>query len=209
LTDGLEDKYLVRLKQDLQMETERIDRALIYIDNRMQAVQLLERVAHDPDVNENTQKLLPWAIETAGWRSFPRIAAFVYNELQSSGNLALIQSESLRRNLAAHYASIQHDSDVAFDLTAQHQFEQQTLGLLTSSELVKVENSGGDNRALDIDKARGQEIVQRFRQNISAIALLPSLMQHHAFNKRVINAARERTTNLITQIDELLPQQEK
>ena len=71
-----------------------------YVNDRMQAVRLLEKLVKDSSNEGISYGSLPWAIETATWRSFPQIASFVYRELQSTGNLALIQAESLRRNLA-------------------------------------------------------------------------------------------------------------
>ncbi len=101
---------------------------------------------------------------------------------------------------------MQHESQVGFDLLAQHQFERLTAGLLTSDELVAVENSGSEYHTADISPARALEITESFILNSDATDLLPSLVQHHAFNKKVINEARERTQELLAQNDELATQ---
>ncbi len=92
----LELEYLVRLKHDLQMEMELMDSALEIADDRIRAVKLLEKLTETSAVEEIPTGSLPWAVETATWRSFPNITSFVYRELQNTGNLALIQAESLR-----------------------------------------------------------------------------------------------------------------
>ncbi len=92
--------YLVRLKEDLQIEIQSMDQAIQYAKSRIAAVLLLEEVIANPSIVTRQPKAVPVAIETATWRSFPQINAFVYTELQSTGNLALIRSESLRRDLA-------------------------------------------------------------------------------------------------------------
>jgi hypothetical protein len=89
-------------------------------------VVVLEEVAANASISKDQAIALPLALETASWRSFPQIDAFVYSELQSSGNLALIRSVSLRRSLANHYTSIRSYSRVGLDLDIQHQFDRLT-----------------------------------------------------------------------------------
>jgi len=204
----LEMEYLVRLKQDLRMEIGQMDTALGYVSDRLQAVRLLEVLVEDPTNDVNSSGFLPWAIETATWRSFPQIASFVYRELQSTGNLALIQTESLRRDLAGHYNLLQNDALTGLDLNMQHLFNGLTAGLLTSDELIEVENTGSAKHPAEISTARAMEIAEAFIQTKGAIAILPNLVHHHAFIKKVIIQAKDRTRILIEQIDELIIQLE-
>ena len=185
-----------------------MDTALEYVNDRMQAVRLLEKLVQDSTNDGFPPGALPWAIETATWRSFPQIASFVYRELQSTGNLALIQAESLRRNLAGHYTTLQNDALIGMDLEVQHMFDRVTAGLLTSDELIEVENAGSANQPVEITTERTLKIAEAFSQNKDAVALLPGLVHHHAFIEKVINQAKERTRNLIAQIDELVIQLE-
>ena len=204
----LELEYLLRLKEDLQMERGQMDTALGYVNDRIQAVRLLEKLVKDSSNEGISYGSLPWAIETATWRSFPQIASFVYRELQSTGNLALIQAESLRRNLAGHYTLLQNDAQIGLDLDKQHLFDRKTAGLLTSDELIEVENTGSANQIANISPARALEIAEAFSQNQDAVAILPSLLHHHAFVEKVILQAKQRTHNLILQIDQLITQLE-
>lgn len=212
---SLEQDYMVRLKQDLEAELVLMDRALVFAEERIQAAKFLNRAINNPLIVRDSPDAMPLALETATWRSYPQINAFVFGELQSSGNLALIRSESLRRNLTNHYTTLQHYSQVGLDLQAQHQFEQFTAGILTIDELTAVENNSwaSESHITSVTRAseshntsvtRAMEIVGDFIEKKDAIALLPSLVQHHTFNKKVIDESRNRAKGIIVQIDALL-----
>lgn len=205
----LELDYLLRLKKDLQMEMERMQSALEYANERITAVKTLRQVLDTESSSTEVSNSLPWAIETSTWRSFPQITAFVYTELQNTGNMSLISSESIRRGLAEHYQALQHDAEVGQDLTAQHQFEKSTAGLLKIDELVAVEYASWNGGTVAVSPERYSEIVVAFKQRIEAAELLPSLVQHHVYNKKVINAAIKRVRELIHQIDGMTSQSMK
>ena len=123
----MERAYLHRLKQDLQIEQNLMDAAIEYANSRIQAVRLLDRAVTDPAGTIDNLKSLPWALETATWRSFPQINAFVYSELLASGNLSLVRSDALRRLLAEHYTALRNYARVGLDMQAQsnhtHQYK--------------------------------------------------------------------------------------
>lgn len=169
---------------------------------RIDAVRLLERLLADPTVAADAPTRVLWAVETASWRSFPHITAFVYGELQSTGRLAVIRSEALRRSLAEHYAALQHDARVGIDLSAQHWYDEQVAGLLSIDELQAVERIAGRWQELSVDVTRARAIVEEFARRDGAVAQLPGLVQHHTFNLRVITDMQRRADAIILQIDE-------
>ena len=199
-----EHSYLVRLKEDLQLEIQSMNEALQYADSRIAAVLFLEEVIANPSLALEHPEAVPVAMETATWRSWPQIGAFVYTELQSTGNLALIRSESLRRNLANHYTSIRHYSRVGLDLDIQHQFDRLTAGILTTAELQKIEEGSWSNTPISVSTERGIDIAQSIASRKGAIDLLPNIAQHHAFNKKVIEVARDKAQKIIEQIEALI-----
>jgi hypothetical protein len=201
----LERVGLIRLKEDLQIERARADAAEGYAQRRIEAARLLSRLVSDPTLALNDPPGVPRAIETASWRSFPRINAFAYNELQSSGRLALIRSDSLRRSLAEHYTAMLHDARVGEDLVAQQRFDAATSGLLSIDELEMLERGGSsDPGILKTTPERALALARAFSQRPAAIAELPSLVQHHTFNLIVIREMRERSDALVRLIDSLL-----
>lgn len=200
---GQEYAYLVRLKEDLQFEISRMDKAHAFAQSRIDAALLLEEIVENPSIAEKERNALLWAVETAGWRSFPQIDAIVYSELQSSGNLALIRSVSLRRNLANRYTSLRHEAVVGLDLTMQHLFDRLTAGILTTSEVRAIEDDPQQESSYAISGERAAEIATELTRRQDAIDLVPGLVQHHIFTQKVIRASREDALNIIDQIDSL------
>lgn len=200
---ALEQEYLLRLGEDLRMEVDKMESALLFANDRLKAIRLLERVASGAVGESESPNTLPWALETATWRSFPQITAFVYQELQNTGNLTLVRSEALRRDLANHYQALQHDARVGLDLEVQHLFEKLTAGILTTDELISVESAAWGDPPLAVSPERTSEIMTVFSQRTAAADLLPSLAQHHTFNTKVITAGIQRAQLLIRQIEAL------
>jgi Family of unknown function (DUF6090) len=203
-----EYEYLLRLKEDLQIENGRLDKAFEYAQSRIEAALLLEEIVANPSLAEERPTALPVALESATWRSFPQIEAFVYSELQSSGNLALIRSESLRRKLANHYTSIRGYSRVGLDLDIQRQFERLTAGILTTDELRAIEDESWQGKQLTTAPQRAVEITQELLKRRGAIDLIPNMVQHHAFNQKVIQQTRDQAMDIIAEIDSLIEHQD-
>jgi len=196
--------YLVRLKEDLQFEINSMNEATQYSEARIAAVLLLEEAISNPSIAMERSGAVPVAMETATWRSFPQINAFVYTELQSTGNLALIRSDSLRRELADHYSSIRHYSRVGLDFDIQHQFDRLTAGILTTAELQSIEEGSWNNTISTISAARAHQVVEELARRQDAIDLLPGIAQHHVFNQKVMELARSQALNIIAQIESLI-----
>jgi hypothetical protein len=199
-----EYEYLLRLKEDLQLEIGQMDQAYDYAQARIDDALFLEQIVANPSVAITHPKRLPRALETANWRSFPQISAFVYSELQSSGNLALIRSEELRRSLADHYVSIRHFAGVGLDLDIQHQFDRLTAGILTTGELRAIEDESWQESDYQVTEDRAIEIAAEFARRQEAIDLLPNMVQHHVFNQKAIDQARKRALEIIVEIDTII-----
>ena len=199
----LERVYLQRLKEDLTIERSEMDAAEHFANARIEAARLLGRLTEEPSLAAEQPARMPWAVETASWRSFPKINAYVYHELQSTGRFALIRSEKLRRKLAEHYAAFEHDARVGEDLSAQKRFDAATAGLLSIDELEAVERATGDFHQLRMTPERATDVARAFIARPAAIAELPGLVQHHTFNLRVISQMRSRADQIIQQIDSL------
>ena len=200
----LERVYLQRLAEDLERERTRMEDAERFAKSRIEAARLLGRLLEDPGLAASEPGRVPWAVETSTWRSFPRINAFVYHELQSTGRLVLIRSEPLLRGLAEHYAALQHDARVGEDLAAQQRFDHAVAGLLTIDELEAVERVAGDYGKLSVTPERAVAIARAFALRSDAVAELAGLVQHHTFNLRVIAQMRQRADDMIAQIESLL-----
>jgi hypothetical protein len=200
----LEVVYLKRLKQDLQIERAGMDASERFAQERIEAGHLLGRLAEDPSLAAEAPARLYWALETAAWRTFPQINAFVYRELQNTGRFVLLRSETLRRALTEHYTLLQQDARVGEDLIAQQRFDAAVAGLLDIEELEAIEKVEGDPAKIAMRPERAAELARAFVERQAAIAELPSLVQHHTYNLRVIRQMRDRADAIIRQIDDIL-----
>jgi len=197
-----EAHYLERLKADLLFEVTLMDNSIAFADSRIAAVRLLENIAADPNVAAEKPGDTVDALEKATWRSFPHISAYVYSELQSTGNLSLIRSEAVRQALAEYYSYIRFESTIGLDLEIQSQFTRHTAGILTTDELTGIENSQWDHEGIEISATRAVEVAKEFARRNDAINLLPSIAQHHAFNKKVIEKSRADAQQIIAALEE-------
>jgi hypothetical protein len=201
-----EHQYLLRLKEDLQFEIGLMEDGIRFAENRIAAVRLLEEASVNPKIASERPNALAIAMETVTWRSFPIISAFVYSELQGTGNLSLIRSEALRRDIADYYSSIQKESDVGVDLEIQNLFTLGTAGILLTAELVAIQENelGRREGKVEIIPDRALEIAHEFAARQNTVDLLPSIAQHHTFNRIVIEASRDKARELIVTIDALI-----
>lgn len=199
-----EQNYLVRLKEDMQIEIAHMDDAMGYAEARIAAALLIEDIASNPSAAMDNRGALAGALETASWLSFPNLDAFVYSELQNSGKLALIQSDELRRALAEHYAFFNHHARIGLNRDVQTQFDRHAAGILSSEELRTIEELTWQDIPYAISAERAVEIAEQLAIRPKAIALIPSIVQHHVFNRRVIEQTRISALDIIEQIDQIL-----
>jgi hypothetical protein len=200
----LEHEYLVRLEDDLRNEIRRMEDALEYARSRVAAAALLETVALEPALARKQSNKVAHSLETVIWRSFPQVDAFVYTELVSTGNLALIRSQALRGDLARHYARIHHDARVGHDIGLQQLFEERTAGILSTAELTRIEAFEWGDLSLGVTPDRAEQIAAALSGRTDAVILLPGIAQHNVFNIKVIQQNRDRAQKLVEQIATLL-----
>lgn len=204
-TRALQHEYLLRLKEDLQMERAEADRFTAVADHRLAAVSLLDRLAKDPSMPVKDSRTVICALATVSWGSFPPVHNISYLELQNTGRTSLIRSVALRRALAEHYARLADFALPGLDRTGQDQFESKTAGLLSTSEAIEIEQADGDcGRMAPVTAARARAVATGWAQRRGAIDELPGLAAHHEFNLRTIQAMTARIDALVLRINKEL-----
>lgn len=183
---------LERLHDDLQIEYGVATAAEGWARARLDAIEKLADFTAHPEHAESSPSTVPWAIETASWRSFPRVSAFVYDELQDTGEMRLIRSFELRRGLADHYGRLATDASVGEDRAAEERFDVATAGLLSVDELLTLERRQGERRRLATEPARALALARAFAARPDAVRELAGVGQHHLFNLRVIGEMKTR-----------------
>ena len=183
---------LERLHDDLQIEYAVATSAEGWARVRLEAIEKLADLTAHPEHAGLDPSSVPLAIETASWRSFPQVSAFVYNELQDTGQMRLIRSFELRRGLADHYGRLGTDARIGEDRAAEVRFEAATAGLLSVDELLAIERRPGERRMLPTQPARALALARAFAARPDAVRELAGLGQHHMFNLRVIGEMKTR-----------------
>lgn len=189
-------QYLARLHDDLEIEYAGATAAEGWARARLEAVEKLDELVEDPESARSDPGVAPWAIETATWRSFPSVSAFVYQELQDTGQMRLIRSLELRRRLADHYGEIATEARVGEDRAAEERFDALAAGLLTTEELQEFERREGDYRSIEISSDRAVAIARELGSRTEAVREIPSVGQHHQFNLRVLQSMKTRIRDL-------------
>ena len=106
--------------------------------------------------------------------------------------------------MAEYYSYIRLEADIGLDLEIQNIFTRLTAGVLSSTELVDVQEDAFVNRQVEILPERALEITSEIASRQDAVDLLPSTIQHHTFNKGAINASLDKVKLLISTTDELI-----
>ncbi|QIG54625.1 hypothetical protein G6N82_11075 [Altererythrobacter sp. BO-6] len=196
-----ERQYLARLHDDLEIELSGVIAAEGWAAARLDAVEKLDSLIKTPERARNDPAMVPWAIETSTWRSFPAVSAFVYRELQDTGQMRLITSFELRRQLADHYGQIANDARVGEDRLAEERFDAGAAGLLSTQELLEFEELEGEVRELNVTPDRAEELARALAARPDAIREIPSVGQHHQFNLRVLGGMKARIGELQSLIE--------
>ena len=200
----LEYGYLQRLSGDLEFEIRNMTYALATADRRIEAVRFLESVTLDPSLAADEAEALMTAVEKVSCYSFPKIDGIVYYELRNSGGLSIIRSEALRHVLADYYTSIRADERIAFERDLQHRYDQAVAGILTTDELLFVEDGTWLDGRNTLTSERALEIAEELSRRRSALNLLPSIAQYHVFTRKAIGRSLERARKAVAAIDELI-----
>jgi len=201
-TRALEHTYLLRLKEDLQMEQEETQHFTRIARDRLAAVSLLDTLATNPLMPLKDSRAVVCALATVSWGSFPPIHNISYDELQSTGRTSLIRSVALRRALAEHYAMVADFARPGLSTTDQDRFESNTVGLLSTPEMIAIERADGDcSRTAPVSSPHASAIATAWAKRQAAIDDLPGLAKHHEFNLRVMEGMKARIDALIAQLD--------
>jgi hypothetical protein len=106
---ALEIEYLESFLIDLEAELNQCDETEAWMRRSEAAAATVLALYQGSAPTENVADLV-MAVETTGWQYWPVIARNTIDDLRSTGNLRLIRDGSLRRAIAAYYATIENVS---------------------------------------------------------------------------------------------------
>jgi hypothetical protein len=148
-----ESSYLKRLSVDLEADIKEFNRR-IESDNRRteQGKFLMATVNNLPLVKKKPTEFM-YAIVYAGFTSSPIISDHTFEEIKSSGNLAILSDVGLRTNLIRYYTAIESFTQWTFIIEQkQKQYTLRSAGIL-NYEQASYFTSYKNDREFSIEEA--------------------------------------------------------
>lgn len=201
---AIEQVYLNRLFNDLKKDHETLLFSMGNAKARTKQINQLTEAIKTPDSLFSNPGLIIESIEKVTWRSYLPLSRIVYDELRSSGNMAILESDKLREQLASYYAFAEHWESILKSLEYQKEFSKETAGLLDMETLEIIENTSTvamsnskNNHDYSLQPTEVNQIISTLAQNQNATKWLPQINHYHVLSKRIIE-------QLISQNDELM-----
>lgn len=101
----LESQYILSIKRDLQADVAELDRTIELARQRAQSGRLLITAIIDNQIDGDPTEFV-WAVYSSLLLNYPSYTRTTVDELSSTGNLRIIQDESLKSQLSEYYATI-------------------------------------------------------------------------------------------------------
>jgi len=204
----IEQNYLERLLIDLQKDINGLSFSKESSKNHINQIKLLTNAITNPDLSNHSPTQILESIEKLTWTAFLPISRFVYDELNSTGRMALIGSEELREQLAAYYGEIEHWEKELESIEFRKQFANETAGLLNIEILTAIQDTeslfktkGSQKLNLDVDITEVKKIVKELASNPNAIKWLPQIYHYHILATKIIDQLILQCESLIKAIE--------
>ena len=195
-----ETAYLERLMKELGQDLESISATLDSYERRTKRAEFLMASKTNPSMVEADPTYFIQSIEYAGYTNSPAVSDHTYEEIKSSGRLAIITNESLRTLLSGYYASVKNREQYTFiTQDIQLRYLEYRAGILSDSQQIAMGSLGNDNQ-YNADEAR--EVYSRMMAKKEYLDQLPLIIQSKVRTMEVLenrNKAVVQLRNLILQ----------
>jgi len=171
----IEINYLIRISKDLENDLLEFEKTKETAQQRNDRVIFLQHAIEDVDLVRKSSDYFVNSIVMAGYTYRPSISNHSFDELKSSGRLALIQNEELRVSIAKYYDFVYSQSQWNFlNEDIQLKYYEYSRGVLNQDQLNKVIS---ESVTLNISKKQLEDIFQRFLSKKEFHSLLPQVFQ--------------------------------
>jgi hypothetical protein len=172
----IEISYLIRIFKDLENDLLEFEKTKEIAQQRNDRVIFLQHAIEDVDLVYKSSDYFVNSIVIAGYTYRPSISNHSFDELKSSGRLALIQNEELRVSIAKYYDFVFNQSQWNFLAEeVQLKYNEYSTGILNQDQLNKVLS---ESDTLNITKKQLEDIFQRFLSKKEFHSLLPQVFQY-------------------------------
>ena len=208
---GVEQEYLNRLQTDLQKDHDMLLFSKELAEERFHQLDILGNAIAYPDSLFNNRNDIIESIEKVTWRSYLSLSRIVFNELQTTGNMTLIESKELREQLATYYGEANHWEMILNSTDYQKEFGRETAGLLNKDLLTQIENSeplymihSKEKLEFNLSGQEFNHIIITLASNTEATKWLPQIYHYHVLSKKVIDLLISKNEQLLTIINDNL-----
>ena len=200
--ERLETNYLIRISKDLENDFLEFDDALKLAQGRNDRVLFLEQALENPEMDKDSSYYFVESIVIAGYTYIPVISNHSFEELKSSGRLALIQNEELRVLIAQYYDFVFSSSQWDFireDI--QLKYMEYSRGILNQEQLNWVlSNYYEPDSFYNISKKELDGIYQRFISKKEYQSILPQVYEGKYNTIQVMHNSKRRAETLKQEI---------
>ena len=142
-----ETAYLERLMKELEQDLESISATLDLYEGRKKRAEFLMASKTNSSIVEAEPTYFIQSIEYAGYTNTPAVSDHTYEEIKSSGRLAIITNESLRSLLSGYYTRVKNREQYTFiTQDIQLRYLEHRAGILTDSQQIAMGSLGNDNQ---------------------------------------------------------------
>jgi len=172
---NLEQRYLQRLVEDLGTDIENLHLSIRSTDSRKARAEFLLNVTQNHELIKENPTYFIKSVEYGGYTNNPVISDHTFEEIKSSGNLAIIQNEEIRTALSVYYSN-RYNRD-QFDFIRQDfqlQYLNRQKGILSPEQQIAM---GSFSVSETYNEAEAKEVLHRMRDTPEFIDLLPLTIQ--------------------------------
>ncbi len=175
-----EARYLERLYEDLEEDIQTIGSSLAWYSNREDMVDFLLKTIKNPELVRSDPSFFIRSIQQAAFTTPPAISDHTFEELKFSGDLVIIQDESLRSNLSKYYTEIERYREYTFSReTRKVNYGNASLGILTADQIRPIMKLGPRaSKSLEFSEDEAWQAYERMIQKPAFIDEIPRGADH-------------------------------
>jgi hypothetical protein len=178
--NSLEFDYLSRISQDLDNDLAAFERTNDVAQSRNKRVLFLQQTLLDSDLVIKSPDYFIKSIMHAGWTFEPSISDYTFDELKSSGRLALIQNKDLRTSLSKYYNSRHNNRQWNYIReNVQTKYNEYSTGILSPEQTIWVIKNDYEINpdSIKISRYELDEVYKRFKSKQNFHQLLPQVFE--------------------------------
>ena len=175
-----ETRYLERLYEDLENDIQTIGSSLDWYSARQNMGDFLLETIKNPELVRSDPSRFVTSIQLAAFTTPPAISDHTFEELKFSGDLVIIQDESLRSDLSKYYTEIERFGQYTFSRETQKiNYGNARLGILTADQIRSIMKLGPRaSETLEFSEDEAWQAYQRMIQKPAFIDEIPRGTNH-------------------------------